>query len=162
MDTQEVHSAPTSASKHRKLGVAGLLAAGAIAGGVLAGTLTASAASGTPSPSSGSSTSGGGQNQSSTPVRTDEKAVGSTLESTLRTNALAAVPGGTIYRIESDAGDGAYEAHMTKANGTLVTVKFDKSGKVTQVEDGMGTGDPHGPDRSGPDGDGPGGGTTSG
>jgi hypothetical protein len=52
------------------------------------------------------------------------------------------VPGGTVYRIESDAGDGAYEAHMTKADGTLVTVKFDKNLAVTKVESGMGDGDP--------------------
>jgi len=31
----------------------------------------------------------------------------------------------TVYRIETDAGDGAFEAHMTKADGTEVTVKFD-------------------------------------
>lgn len=40
------------------------------------------------------------------------------------------------------AGDGAYEAHMTKADGTMVTVKFDTSLSVITVEDGMGLGDP--------------------
>jgi len=34
---------------------------------------------------------------------------------------------------------------MTKADGTHVTVKFDKSFKVTGVEDGMGAGGPGGP-----------------
>jgi hypothetical protein len=53
-----------------------------------------------------------------------------------------AVPGGTVYRIETDAGDGVYEAHMTKADGSLVTVKFAKNLKVTKVESGMGAGDP--------------------
>jgi hypothetical protein len=38
-----------------------------------------------------------------------------------------AVPGGTVYRVETDSGDGTYEAHMSKADGTLVTVKFDKA-----------------------------------
>lgn len=52
------------------------------------------------------------------------------------------MPGGTVYRVESDAGDGTYEAHMMKADGTLVTVKFNKDGSVSKVEDGMGTGDP--------------------
>ena len=42
----------------------------------------------------------------------------------------------------SDAGDGAYEAHMTRKNGTPVTVKMDKDFNVTAVEDGMGRGDP--------------------
>jgi hypothetical protein len=35
-----------------------------------------------------------------------------------------------------------YEAHMTKADGTEVTVKLDKNFKVTAVESGMGKGDP--------------------
>jgi hypothetical protein len=47
-----------------------------------------------------------------------------------------------VYRVESDAGDGTYEAHVKKAHGSLVTVKFDKSGAITAVEAGMGTGDP--------------------
>ena len=56
--------------------------------------------------------------------------------------ALKAVPGGTVYRIETDAGDGVYEVHMKKADGSLATVKFDKNLKVTKVESGMGAGDP--------------------
>ncbi len=42
----------------------------------------------------------------------------------------------------ADAGDGEYEAHMTKADGTEVTVKLDTSFAVIGVEDGMGKGDP--------------------
>jgi hypothetical protein len=49
-----------------------------------------------------------------------------------------------VYRIETDAGDATYEAHMTKADGTLVTVKFDTNLNVTGVESGMGQGDPAG------------------
>jgi hypothetical protein len=70
---------------------------------------------------------------------------------TLKAAALVAVPGGTVIRVETDAGDGAYEAHMTKADGTRVTVKFDENLAVIGVEDGMGQGDPqqagagHGP-----------------
>jgi hypothetical protein len=38
------------------------------------------------------------------------------------------VPGGTIVRVETDAdGNAAYEAHMTKADGTPVTVYVDSS-----------------------------------
>jgi hypothetical protein len=55
---------------------------------------------------------------------------------------LKAVPGGTVYRVETDAGDATYEAHMTKSDGTEVTVKFDKNLAVTGVESGMGKGDP--------------------
>jgi hypothetical protein len=42
--------------------------------------------------------------------------------------ATAKVPGGTIVRVESDAdGNATYEAHMTKADGSPVTVYVDSS-----------------------------------
>jgi ABC-type transport system substrate-binding protein len=50
--------------------------------------------------------------------------------------ALAAVPGGTVQRVENDAEGSPYEAHMTKADGSRVTVKVDTSFKVTSIEDG--------------------------
>jgi uncharacterized membrane protein YkoI len=50
--------------------------------------------------------------------------------------ALAAVPGGTIERVETDAEGDVYEAHMTKSDGSHVTVKMDASFKVTKTEDG--------------------------
>jgi hypothetical protein len=50
--------------------------------------------------------------------------------------ALAAVPGGTIQRVENDAEGAVYEAHMTKADGSRVTVKMDASFNVTGVESG--------------------------
>jgi len=55
--------------------------------------------------------------------------------------ALAAVPGGTVQRVETDAEGAAYEAHMLKSDGTPVTVKMDKDFKVTGTE----TGGPGGP-----------------
>jgi hypothetical protein len=140
-------SANTRGRKKRWAGAVGLLAAGAISGGVLASALSASAsntsaAGGTtasPASSGAARTPGPGGAQ---PVRSDEKSVPSATAATLRAAALKAVPGGTIYRIETDAGDGVYEAHMTKADGSLVTVKFDKNLKVAKVESGMGAGDP--------------------
>jgi hypothetical protein len=51
--------------------------------------------------------------------------------------AKAAVPGATIQRVENDAEGATYEAHVQKADGSLVTVKLDASFKVTSVEDGM-------------------------
>ena len=46
---------------------------------------------------------------------------------------MAKVPGGTVVRVETDAdGNAAYEAHMTKADGTPVTV--DKQFNVVSVE----------------------------
>ena len=152
---------PRLAGRRRWAG-AGLVAAGVVAGGVLAGTLAASAASNgatsttaatsyasTGYSSAGSDTTGSesatrgsesatGPVGGSTPVRGDEKALSLTLTATLTQKAQTAVPGGTVYRVEADSGDAAYEAHMTKADGMRVTVKFDTSGTVTAVEDGMG------------------------
>jgi hypothetical protein len=50
--------------------------------------------------------------------------------------ASAAVPGGTIQRVENDAEGSPYEAHVTKADGSHVTVKVDASFKVTSIESG--------------------------
>ena len=55
--------------------------------------------------------------------------------------ALKAVPGGTILRVETDAEGAAYEAHMTKSDGTQVTIKMDKDFNVTATE--AGCGQPH-------------------
>lgn len=50
--------------------------------------------------------------------------------------ALAAQPGATIDRVETDAEGATYEAHMTKSDGTQVTLKFDTSFNVTGTESG--------------------------
>jgi hypothetical protein len=76
--------------------------------------------------------------------RSDEQVVTGALATRLKAAALKAVPGGTVDRVETDAGDGAYEAHMTKSDGTRVTVKLDKNDKLIGVEAGMGKGDPGG------------------
>jgi hypothetical protein len=150
-----------NARKVRLAGMGGLIAAGAVVGGILAnsgGALAATSSSTTPTTTTPSSTAPSATTtqptapaagasapaQSSTPVRTDEKATTATITATLKTKALAAVPGGTVNRIETDAGDATYEAHMTKSDGTLVTVKFDTNLNVTAVESGMGQGDPAG------------------
>jgi uncharacterized membrane protein YkoI len=52
--------------------------------------------------------------------------------------AKAAVPGGTVERAETDAEGAAYEVHMTKSDGSDVTVKLDSSFKVTETVDGRG------------------------
>lgn len=131
-------------------GGAALLAAGGAVGAILAGSISASAAttpSTTESPTAGPSTAPDGRSHapggdSSTPVRGDETEVTGAQAETLRAAALAAVPGGTVIRVETDAGDAAYEVHMTKADGTRVTVKFDENLAVVGVENGMGLGDP--------------------
>jgi hypothetical protein len=67
--------------------------------------------------------------------RSDETLLTGTTEQKVRAAALAEVPGGAIVRVETDAdGHAAYEAHMTKADGTPVTVYVDKSYDVVSVE----------------------------
>ena len=145
-----------AARNGKRMRAAGMLAAGAVAGGIVAGTLTANA------DSSGSTGSAGNGATATTPgravppmgmrppagalgagpVRSDESTPSSDVVATLTKKAEAEVSGGTVLRVETDAGDGAYEAHMQKADGTMVTVKFDKNLDVIRVEDGMGLGDP--------------------
>ena len=48
--------------------------------------------------------------------------------------ALAKLPGATVVRVETDADGAVYEAHVTKADGSPATVKFDKTFNVTSVE----------------------------
>lgn len=136
-------------------GAVGLVAAGAIAGGILASTLVASAVGndthGRTSTMTAFGQGHGPMPMGRAPMRGDEKSLSSDVASKLKAKALQAVPGGTVYRVETDAGDAAYEAHMTKNDGTPVTVKFDKDLNLVKVEDGMGAGDPapsgagHGP-----------------
>jgi uncharacterized membrane protein YkoI len=66
--------------------------------------------------------------------RPDETALTGSDAAKVRAAALAKLPGATIVRVETDADGDAYEAHVTKADGTPATVKFDKSFSVTSVE----------------------------
>ena len=68
---------------------------------------------------------------------TEELLTGDTASS-VTSAAQAAVPDGTIDRVENDAEGAVYEAHMTKADGSHVTVKLDASFNVTGIEDGPG------------------------
>ena len=65
----------------------------------------------------------------------EELLTGDTAEK-VKAAALASVPGGTVERVETDAEGSPYEAHMTKADGSHVTVKVDNDFKVSSVEDG--------------------------
>lgn len=50
--------------------------------------------------------------------------------------ALAAQPGSTVMRVETDAEGAKYEAHIKKSDGNMITLKFDENFKVTSSEDG--------------------------
>ena len=152
--------------KKKYLGSVALITSGLVAGVVLAGTganadttTTTTLPSPTISnPATGNTPDGDGDfgrhggrghgphgamnDRSATPIRDDEKELSATDAAKVKAAAEAAVAGGTVFRVESDAGDGKYEAHVAKADGTLVTVKFDANFKVIAVQDGMGLGDP--------------------
>jgi len=67
--------------------------------------------------------------------RSDETLLTGDAAAKVEAAALAKVPNGTIVRVETDAdGNAAYEAHMTKADGTPVTVYVDKEFEVVSVE----------------------------
>jgi uncharacterized membrane protein YkoI len=143
------------------LGV-GLVASGAAGAYALTGTASAQDASTTTAPSTSSSSADNSTTDPSaaTPAAPDtdndglrgafdpskgghvgrngvkeELLTGDTAEK-VKAAALAAVPGGTIERVENDAEGATYEAHMTKADGSHVTVKLDASFNVTSVENG--------------------------
>ena len=124
-------TSPPGRPKRRWGWAAGFLAVGIVAGSILAGTLTAGAqTSSTSSPNSSSATataSSGNQSGSA------ETALTGTTAQKVRTAALAAVPGGTIIRVETSR-DGLYEAHVKKSDGTDVVVILDKSFKVTSID----------------------------
>jgi len=55
--------------------------------------------------------------------------------------ATAAEPGATVLRAETDSsGDATYEVHMTKADGSTVTVELNSSFAVTGTKTGFGPG----------------------
>ena len=56
----------------------------------------------------------------------------------VRNAVLAANPGATVHRVESDAEGAVYEAHITKADGSRATVKLDGSFNITATEAGRG------------------------
>ena len=67
--------------------------------------------------------------------RSDETLLTGDALTKVRAAALAKVSGGTIVRVETDAdGNAAYEAHMTKSDGTPVTVYVDNQYNVVSVE----------------------------
>lgn len=140
-------SEPTTARRRspRLAGAIGLLLAGGLAAGILAATNSASATDDTTTSVATTPTAPTDRGDA---TREGETALTGTNLATVRAAALKAVPGGTVDRVETDADGATYEAHMTKADGSRVTVKFDKDFKVTSTEEGMGGGGPGG--RGGP------------
>ena len=71
------------------------------------------------------------------PQRPDETLLTGDTAAKVREAALAKVSGGTIERVETDAdGNAAYEAHMTRSDGSRVTVYVNKSFEVVGTKAG--------------------------
>jgi hypothetical protein len=142
-----------SSTQVRRYGsMAALVAGGVVAGAVLAGTLTAGATD-TPTPSATATQDGDHANPNpgdpSKPQRSDETLLTGSTASKVKAAVLAKYPGATFIRVETDS-DGVYEAHITKADGSEISVEVNKTFAVTGVEQGG-----HGGHRGDHDGDGP-------
>jgi uncharacterized membrane protein YkoI len=125
----------------RKMVAGSAIAAAAVAGGVIGATAFGSAnAATTPSPSSSStgSEAGGRGNHGTETALTGDNLAKATAA------AKTAVPGATVDRAEADADGAKYEVHMTKSDGSEVTVKLDAAFKVTGTETGGPGGGGHG------------------
>jgi hypothetical protein len=74
------------------------------------------------------------------PQRSDETLLTGATASKVRAAAVAKEPGATVSRVETDAdGHAAYEVHMVRSDGTLVTVYVDEQFDVVGEETGRPT-----------------------
>lgn len=150
----------------RKAAVSSLIAGSTLAGAAFglsaftgtAGAQTSSDSSSTTAPSSESSSADSTQAPNNRPPRgegrqgeapqSNETALTGEDATKATAAAEAAVPGGTVDRVETDD-DGVYEAHVTDADGNHVIVKLDANFAVTSTEQApargaRGPGGPHG------------------
>jgi hypothetical protein len=136
----------------KRLRVGIIICAAAVGAGLGGAALAGAATSGSSSPATGATAAAGSTAPDPATMKQgpgETLLTGDTAEK-VKAAALAAVPGGTIIRVETDSDGSAYEAHVKKADGTQVTVKVDANFKVTETEQGFGggpggRGGPHGP-----------------
>ncbi len=124
--------------RSHKIGFGALLAAAALTGGALGAnflgvagaetsTATAAAVSATATdPSQGGHVANG---ITETLLTGDEA-------TKVTAAAKSAVPDATVDRVETDAEGATYEAHLTKADGTHITVKVNADFSVASTESG--------------------------
>lgn len=105
----------------------------------------------TAAPSDGGSSGSSGSSGSTAPAdhraRAAETLLTGDVAAKVSAAALAAVPGGTILRLETDSDGSPYEAHVRNADGTEVVVKVNEAFEVTatEVAGGPGCHGHHGP-----------------
>jgi hypothetical protein len=119
----------------KKSAFAGLALATVVGGGAIA----ANGATAPPSPDSSQSSTAQARDESKGGHQangiTESLLTGGTATK-VRDAALAANPGATIQRVETDAEGAAYEAHLVKSDGTRATVHFDENFNITSTETG--------------------------
>jgi hypothetical protein len=103
------------------------------------GIASAASGSGGSSGSSSAAASSGSQSHSAPRgwggQRSDETLLTGETKSKVEAAARARGSGGTIVRVETDAdGNAAYEAHMTRSDGTPVTVYVNRDFEVVAVD----------------------------
>ena len=120
--------------RRRWMGPAALVAAGLVAGGILAGSQIAGAEqngnnSSAHHPRGNPATMAHGPGEQLLTGDTADKVTAAAKEE---------MPGATVIRVETDSDGDAYEAHMRRADGTFVTVKFDQDFTVVGTDEGFG------------------------
>jgi len=138
MDGNEGTPRKARPPRGRRLASVGLVAGGLFAGAILAGTHIAGAESPSSTNTATATASNGDTDPATVNHGPDETLLTDGTANKVKAAALAAVPGGTIIRVETDSGGSPYEAHVRKSDGSVVTVKVDKSFKVTSTESGFG------------------------
>jgi uncharacterized membrane protein YkoI len=133
----------------RKLVVGGVLAASSLSAGAIGASLVGSANAQTTSTTAPASPSSDSSSSTATPSTATPQARPDRAPETPLTGAdadkataaaLAAVPGATVDRVETDSDGATYEAHVTKSDGTKATVEMDANFTVTSVEADTGHG----------------------
>jgi hypothetical protein len=129
----------------RKAAISAVAVGAAITGGAIGASVVGTAGAQTDNSSSSSTTAPSDNGATRDPSQGGHTANGITEElltgdtaTQVSDAAKAAVPDATIDRVENDAEGAAYEAHMTKSDGSHVTVKVNSDFSVAGVEDGMG------------------------
>ncbi len=122
----------------QKVAVSALAVGAAIAGGALGASVVGTAGAQTSSSGSGSTATAPDPSQGGHTANgiTEELLTGDTATK-VTDAAKAAVADATVDRVETDAEGATYEAHMTKSDGSKVTVKVNADFSVASVEDGM-------------------------
>ncbi len=145
----ELQSEPSRGSKltakrGRTWLIVGAAAVGAAIGGAgIANAATTSSSSAAGSSSSAASSINSAANRANPATLSHgpgETLLTGTTAAKVKAAALAADPGATIIRVETDSAGSPYEAHITKADGTQVTLKIDTSFNVTSTQQGFGAG----------------------